>query len=330
VEVFMTVAETNKANLKNAKLNEVKTASSFTQRVIKDFKRNKYLYLMVIPVIGFYIVFHYLPMYGAIISFKDYNPGKGIIGSEWVGFKHFLDFFNSYHFWRVLRNTLLISVYSIIFGFPAPIILALLINELRNKAFKKTVQTISYLPHFISLVVICGMITDFTSRGGIISNFLVKIFGFPEASLLQFPEYFRTIYISSNIWQEVGWGSIIYLAALTGIDVQLYEAAKLDGANRWRQLIHITLPGIMSTIVIMLILKLGSIMNIGFEKVILLYNPTIYETADIISSFVYRKGLLEFGWSFSSAVGLFNSLINCILLISANWISRKLTDTSLW
>lgn len=326
----MTVAETNKANLKNAKLNEVKTASSFTQRVIKDFKRNKYLYLMVIPVIGFYIVFHYLPMYGAIISFKDYNPGKGIIGSEWVGFKHFLDFFNSYHFWRVLRNTLLISVYSIIFGFPAPIILALLINELRNKAFKKTVQTISYLPHFISLVVICGMITDFTSRGGIISNFLVKIFGFPEASLLQFPEYFRTIYISSNIWQEVGWGSIIYLAALTGIDVQLYEAAKLDGANRWRQLIHITLPGIMSTIVIMLILKLGSIMNIGFEKVILLYNPTIYETADIISSFVYRKGLLEFGWSFSSAVGLFNSLINCILLISANWISRKLTDTSLW
>ena len=326
----MTVAETNKANLKNAKLNEVKTASSFTQRVIKDFKRNKYLYLMVIPVIGFYIVFHYKPMYGAIISFKDYNPGKGIIGSEWVGFKHFLDFFNSYHFWRVLRNTLLISVYSIIFGFPAPIILALLINELRNKAFKKTVQTISYLPHFISLVVICGMITDFTSRGGIISNFLVKIFGFPEASLLQFPEYFRTIYISSNIWQEVGWGSIIYLAALTGIDVQLYEAAKLDGANRWRQLIHITLPGIMSTIVIMLILKLGSIMNIGFEKVILLYNPTIYETADIISSFVYRKGLLEFGWSFSSAVGLFNSLINCILLISANWISRKLTDTSLW
>ena len=223
----------------------------------------------------------------------------------------------------------IISVYSLIFSFPAPIILALLLNELRNKTFKRMVQTISYLPHFISIMVVCGMIIDFTATDGFIND-IIEFFGGQRSSLLLKPELFRTIYISSDIWQNVGWGSIIYLAALTGVDTQLYEAAVIDGAGRWKQLLHVTLPGIAPTIVILLILRIGQIMNVGFEKIILLYNPATYSTADVISSFVYRKGLLEFSYSYSAAVGLFNSVINFILLILANKLSKHVNDISLW
>jgi putative aldouronate transport system permease protein len=303
--------------------------SKFGKIIRKDFMKNKELYLLVIPVILYYFIFHYKPMYGAIIAFKNFVPAKGIIGSPWVGLKHFKDFFGNYYFGRLLRNTITISGTSIIFGFPAPIILALLINELKVRWFSRIVQTITYLPHFISLVVICGMIRDFSSDRGVLTSIL-SIFTGKHDALLNFPNYFVPLFVGTDIWQGVGWGSIIYLAALMGIDQELYEAASIDGAGRWRQTIHITLPGILPTIVIMLILRLGGILNVGFEKIILLYNPVIYEKADVISSFVYRKGLQEFNFSYSSAVGLFNSAINFFFVVSANWISRKLNETSLW
>lgn len=283
----------------------------------------------MLPVIVFYVVFHYLPMYGAMIAFKEYSPMKGVLGSSWVGLQHFQDFFGSYYFWRVLRNTVIISVYSLVFSFPAPIILAILINEVRHQFFRRTVQTLTYMPYFISLVVICGMIKDFTNSGGIINNLLVALGG-DGIALLQKPEMFRTVYIVSEIWQKVGWESIIYIAALMSIDVEQYESARMDGASRFKQIIHITIPGMMPTIVILFILAMGNILNVGFEKIILLYNPAIYSTSDVISSFVYRKGLLEFGWSFSSAVGLFNSVINLGFLIAANRISRRVSENSLW
>lgn len=302
---------------------------SFGSKLKKEVMANKYVYIMAIPVLAFYIIFHYAPMYGLQIAFKDFNPAKGIWASPWAGFKHFKSFFDSVYIGRLLRNTIVISLYSLVFAFPAPIILALLLNELKNERFKKTVQTISYLPHFISLVVVCGIVKDFVATDGIITDIIVLLGG-ERSNLLMRPEVFRTIYVSSGIWQHVGWDSIIYLAALTGIDQELYEAAKIDGAGRWKQTLHVTLPGIMSTIVILLILRIGSLMSVGFEKIILLYNPAVMETADVISSFVYRKGLLEFSYSYSAAVGLFNSLINFALVITANRISRNVSETSLW
>jgi putative aldouronate transport system permease protein len=302
---------------------------SFKRRFIWDFRLNKYLYLMMIPVIAYYVIFHYGPMYGAIIAFKDFTPVKGILGSDWVGLKHFEEFFGSYYFLRVLKNTVLISLYTLIFEFPAPIILALLINEVRRRYFKRVVQTITYMPYFISLVVICGIITDFTNADGLI-NRLFMLFGYDGQAMLQKPELFRPIYVLSEIWQRIGWESIIYIAALMSIDLEQYEAARIDGASRLKQMFYITLPGLVPVITIMFILRIGNLLNVGFEKIILLYNPITYETADVISTFVYRKGLLEFGWSYSSAVGLFNSVINLALLISANYISRKVNENSLW
>jgi putative aldouronate transport system permease protein len=271
-------------------------------------------------------------MYGAIIAFKDFSPGRGILGSHWAGnygFEHFISFFNSYFFGRTLKNTLVISLSSLLFSFPAPIILALLLNEVKNKFFKRAVQTISYMPHFISLVVVCSLIKLFTADTGIVTYFL-SMFGYDSGAMLSHPDLFVPVYVLSGIWQHVGWDSIIYLAALSGIDQSLYEAAKIDGANRWKQMIYITLPGISITIVILFILAIGGIMNVGYEKIILLYNPGIYETSDVISSFVYRKGLLESNWSFSAAVGLFNSVINFFMVVVFNKLSKKISGISLW
>lgn len=302
----------------------------FNKKAVRqDWLRNWKLYAMMIPVLVFYIAFCYKPMYGAIIAFKDFDPTLGILGSDWVGFENFADFFGSTDFGRVLRNTLNISIQNIIFGFPAPILLALLINELEQKRFAKVVQTITYMPHFISLVVVCGLIKDFVSDTGVITN-LLGIFGFPQINMLQEASMFVPIYVISGIWQEIGWGSIIYLAALAGVDQELYEAASIDGAGRLRQTWSITLPSIMPTIITMFILKLGSIMNIGFEKIILLYDPMTYSTADVISSFVYRAGIINQDYGFSTAVGLFNSVINFGLILVANTISRKVNETSLW
>jgi putative aldouronate transport system permease protein len=308
---------------------KTKERESFWIQVKKDWKRNRSLYLMVLPVILFYILFHYKPMYGALIAFQDYNPRLGFSGSEWVGFDQFNRFFTSPYFGRLVKNTLLLSVYGILFGFPAPIILALLLNELRAKRFKKTVQTITYLPHFISLVVVTGIIKDFTQSTGLINDIIV-MFGGERSSLIQNPALYRTIYIVSDIWQGIGWGSIIYLSALSGVDQQLYEAASIDGAGRWKQLIHVTLPGIAPTIVIMLIMRMGQLLGTGYEKTILLYNEATYETADVIASYIYRVGILERNWSYSTAIGLFNSVINLALLIVTNKISKRVSETSLW
>jgi putative aldouronate transport system permease protein len=306
-----------------------KKKPTYRKRVVRDFLLNKYLYFMMVPVLGYYAIFHYAPMYGAIIAFKDYSPMKGVWNSDWVGLANFQDFFGSFYFWRILKNTVIISFYSLVFEFPAPIILAIVINEVRGKYFKSVVQSITYMPYFISLIVICGMIKDFTNSGGIINSVWVY-FGGDGQAMLQKPELFRSIYIVSEIWQKIGWESIIYIAALMSIDQEQYEAARMDGAGRFKQIWFVTIPGMMPTITIMFILRMGNLLNVGFEKIILLYNPTTYDTSDVISSFVYRKGLLEFGWSYSAAVGLFNSVLNLVLLVVANRISRKLNDSSLW
>lgn len=303
--------------------------SSFFYRVKKDWMRNRSLYLMIIPVLIFFILFHYKPMYGAIIAFKDYTPALGIAESPWVGWDNFTRFFSSVYFGRLIRNTILLSFYSLLFGFPAPIILALLLNEVKNKKFKGLTQTVTYLPHFISMIVVTGMLVDFSMTSGLFND-IIELFGGERSPLLQNPDLYRTIYVASGIWQEIGWGSIIYLSALSGVDSQLYEAAQIDGAGKWRQLIHVTLPGIAPTIIIMFILKMGTLMNMGYEKTILLYNPATYETADIISSYIYRIGLLEQDWSYSTAIGLFNSVINLGLLLITNKIARKCGETSLW
>ncbi|MDD3766181.1 MAG: ABC transporter permease subunit [Eubacteriales bacterium] len=299
-------------------------------KIKKELSRNKYLYIMAIPVVLYYIVFHYSPLYGALIAFKNFEASKGIWGSSWVGLKHFQDFFGSIYFTRLMRNTILINLYNLIFGFPAPIILALLLNELRSKKYKSLVQTISYLPHFISIIVICGMITDFFSKTGIVTN-LLRVFGVPQINLLSMPEYFRAIYVSTDIWQGMGWSSIIYLSALSGIDSELYEAASIDGAGRFKKFLNVTFPGLIPIITILFILRIGQSLSLGFEKIILLYNQNTWEVADVISSFVYRKGMLEGGsYSYTTAVGLFNSTINFCLLVGANYISRKVTSNSLW
>jgi len=314
---------------KNVNYSTKKKKKSLGETIKADYKQNKFVILMALPVVIWYIVFHYAPLYGITIAFKNYSPMKGIMGSSWVGIKFFKEFFNSYYAWRVIRNTFVINIYQLVCGFPAPIILAVLLNEIKNNRFKKTVQTLTYLPHFISLVVICGMLVDFSSKDGLF-NTVLATFGWNPTNLLLKPEYFRGLYVGSGIWQGIGWGSIIYLAALSGIDTEQYEAATIDGANRWKQFVNVTLPGIAPTIVILLIMQIGRLMSEGADKIILLYNANTYETADIISSFVYRKGLVDSNFSYSTAVGLFNSVVNMTLLITANKISRKVNETSLW
>ena len=318
-------------NLKHrlTKERRISRKQRYGSRLARDFKKNKSIYFLAIPLVLFYILFHYKTMYGAIIAFYQYRPAKGIAGSKWIGLQNFIYYFESPFFWRTIKNTLAISLLSLAFAFPAPIILALLLNEVGNKLFKKSVQTITYLPHFISLVVVCGMLNQFCLSTGLFSD-LISFFGGERVSLLQGSDYYRTVYIASDIWKEVGWGSILYLAALSGVDKQLYEAAAIDGANKWQQTWKVTLPGILPTIVIQLILKIGSLMSVGYDKTLLLYNPTTYNVADIISTYTYRMGLELGDWGYSTAIGLFNSVINCILLVIANKLSKKLTESSLW
>lgn len=295
----------------------------------KDLKRNKFIYLLALPIIAYYGIFHYGPMYGLLMAFKDFSIADGIWGSRWIGFDHFENFFNSYYFGRLIRNTILINIYELLFAFPAPILLALLLNEIRGRIFKRTVQTISYLPHFISIVVVVGMMFDFLARDGLI-NQLLGFFGIDSIPFMSEPGWFRTLFVGSGIWQGLGWGSIIYLAAISTIDPTLYEAAKMDGAGRFKQVLHITIPGIMPTIVIMFILNMGSMMSVGSEKVLLMYSPLTYETADVISTFVYRRGVLDSDYGFTTAVGLFNSIVSFILLVASNTISKRVSEHKLW
>ncbi len=300
----------------------------------RDFRRNRYLYLMLLPVVTYYIVFCYLPMYGAFMAFQDYSLAKGVLGSPMAEgglLAHFIRFIHSPYFSRVTFNTVYLNFLSLVFGFPAPILFALLINELRNKGFKRTVQTISYLPFFISMVVVAGIIFDFTRYDGVITYMAHRYLSLPEnVNLLARGAFYRPIYVFSDVWQGLGFSSIIYISAISGINPELYEAAHMDGAGRWKKLLHITLPGLAPTITIMLILQIGNIMGTNLEKVLLLYSPAVYDVADVISSYVYRQGIVMAQFSYSSAVGLMNSVINFAILITANSISRRLSETSLF
>lgn len=297
--------------------------------VARDFRANRAVYLMALPVIAYFIIFNYIPMTGIIMAFQKFQIKKGILGSQFVGLDNFARFFNSPYAWRLIRNTLLISFLGLLFSFPLPIVFALCLNEVRNAKFKKITQTISYLPYFISIVVVVSILFDFCKSGGVLTR-IAELFGWKGGALISSPEWFRTLYIGSNLWQHLGYNSIIFISALAAIDPQLYEAATIDGANRWQQTLHVTLPGIASTIVVLLILRLGSIMSVGYEKTILMYSPATYETADIIGSYVYRVGLLDADYSYSTAINLFNSLINLLVLYVANRFSRHISSTSLW
>lgn len=290
----------------------------------------RYLLLLLLPGLIYYLVFQYGPMYGILMAFKNYKGNTSIMAAPWVGLKWFKEFFNSYYFGRLLSNTLLISLYNLLFGFPIPIIFALFLNEMQHKKFRKIVQTVSYLPHFISVVVIVGMLqTMLSTTNGVVNN-LIRAGGGQAINFMGEPSWFRPLYIGSGVWQSFGWNSIIYLAALTNVDPSLYEAAYMDGANRWQKVIHVSLPGIMPTMVILLIMQLGRTMSVGYEKIILMYTPATYDVADVISTYVYRRGILNGQFSFSTAVGLFNSVINMALLIVVNAVSRRLNDVSLW
>ena len=312
----------NKAVLKPGKLK----AGSWR----RDFRLNYDLYLLSIPAFVLFAVFCYFPMYGLQIAFRDFMPSLGITGSEWIGLENFIRFFRSFIAWPLIRNTLFISVYGLLWGFPAPIFLALMLNELKQARFKKTVQTVTYAPYFMSTVAIVGMITIFTAPESGIINHFIALFGGERVNFLSKPEYFRTIFIASGIWESAGWGSIIYIAALSGVDPQLYEAATIDGANRLQRIWNVDIPCIMPTMVIMLILRMGHIMSVGFEKVLLLQNPLNLNVSEVISTYVYQVGLIRGEYSFSAAVGLFNNVINLILLVCVNKIARKISETSLW
>ncbi len=299
------------------------------QKIVQDFKKHKFQYLIILPVLIYFIVFHYKAMYGIIIAFKRYRPTAGIERSPWVGLQNFESFFGDIYFWRILRNTFTISLSTLLFSFPMPILLALILNEVRCSWFKRTVQTISYMPHFISLVVVCGIITQFTLQDGLFSD-IIAFFGGERSNLLSRKELFVPIYVISDIWQSIGWNSIIYLAALSGIDQEQYEAAKIDGASRLAQMWYITLPGLIPTIATLLVLRLGQVLSVGQEKILLLYQPLTYEVADVISTYTYRKGLIDSNYSYGTAVGLFNSFINICFLIISNKISKKMGQSGLF
>lgn len=307
---------------------------------ISKIKRDRNLYLLILPGIMFFVIFYYVPYYYLQIAFKEYDIISGITSSEWVGLKYFKSFFNDAFAFRTIRNTLLISIYSLVFGFPIPIIFALLLNNIRNSLYKKVAQTVSYLPHFISSAVVVGLVINLLSPStGIINQMLVNVFHIEPIYFLTKPEFFRTIYVSMGIWREFGWNAVIYLAALSTIDICLYEAAIIDGAGKWKQMIYVTLPGIKNVIVITFILSLGSILSVGFETIILLYNPMVYETADVISTYVYRRGMGVAGagmpggipdYSYATAIGLFQSVVGFVLVMISNKLAKRFSDVSLY
>ncbi|MDQ0919200.1 putative aldouronate transport system permease protein [Paenibacillus sp. V4I5] len=291
--------------------------------LMKEFIRDKWLYMMMLPGVAYFLIFKYVPMYGLIMAFQDYKPHLGFMESPWVGFKHFERFFSEPQFGMLFRNTIIIAVYNLVFFFPLPIILSLMMNELRRDRFKRFVQTLIYIPHFVSWVVVVGIFYMLlTTENGILNELIYAISGKKIAFLLE-PEWFRTMIISQSIWKEVGWGTIIFLAALSGVDMQLYEAVRIDGAGRWRQLWHITLPAIRSTIVILMILRLGNFLDSGFEHIFLMITPTNREVGEVFDTYVYTKGLTQAQYSYSAAVGLFKSAIGLVLVLGSNWLAKR-------
>lgn len=309
---------------------EANINKDFSIRLKKDMKVNYILYLMIIPVVVYYVVFHYIPMYGVTLAFKDFISKEGIMGSPWIGFDNFIRFFSSYNFKSLISNTIGISLYSLVIGFPFPIILALLLNSLIHNKLKKTIQMVSYAPHFISMVAMCGILTIFLQPDTGVVNILLQKLGFESVAFLAEPKMFKSVYVFSGVWQNIGWDSIIYIAALAGVDYEMHEAAMIDGASKLKRIIHIDLPTILPTIVMLFILKVGQIMNVGFEKVFLLQNSLNMTTSDVISTYVYRVGLIDNDYGFSTAIGLFNSLINILMLITFNRLAKKATNSSLW
>lgn len=284
----------------------------------------------ILPGALYYILFHYLPMWGTLIAFQDFNPFKGFWGSKWVGLKHFENFFQGTYAPRLIKNTLALSIYSILFSFPLPIVFALLQYEVRFPRFRSIMQSISYFPHFISVVIICGLLKQYLSVTNGVVNALIEALGGQKINFLQEPSWFRTVYIASGVWQGIGWSSIIYYATLTSIDTSLFEAAQIDGANRFQRVWHISVPSLIPTMVTLLLMQLGNVMNVGFEKVLLLYNSSTYSTSDILSTYVYRVGITQMKYSFASAVGLFNNVVGLIIVMFFNALSHKIADTSLW
>ena len=298
-------------------------------RLARTFQRDKYLYLMVLLPLAYFIVFHYIPLYGVTLAFKDFDIGEGIMGSPWVGLKYFEEFFSNPYSWLVIRNTVVLRLWQLAIGFPAPIILALLLNELRTVRFKSIVQTSSYLPHFISLVVVSGMVISFLASDGPI-NSLIKSLGGQPIPFMQRPEWFAPVFTFSGIWQHAGWASVIYLAALTSINPELIEAAVIDGAGRWQRLLHITLPGIAPVVTIMFLLRIGQLLTVDYQMILLLYSPAIYEKADVLGTYIYRRGIVGADFSFATAVGLFQAAVGLVFIVGANWIAKRVGDTSLW
>ena len=298
--------------------------------ILDDIHKRYELYLFVLPALVYFVIFRYYPMYGVQIAFRDFSGSKGFLGSPWVGLKHFRRFFNSFQFWIVLRNTLGLSLYQLIAGFPIPIMLALSLNQVPRQRFKKVVQTVTYAPHFISVVTLVGMVLIFLSPSSGLIPKIIALFGIETPLLMGRPEWFKTIYVLSGIWQNVGWSAIIYLAALAGISPELHEAAIVDGATKLQRIRHIDIPGIMPTAVVLLILNMGQIMSVGFEKAFLMQNNANLDSSEIIATYVYKVGLLGGQYSFSTAVGLFNSVINLVLVVAVNRLARSLSGTSLW
>lgn len=297
---------------------------------LHNCKRYKGLLIMLIPGIAWFLIFKYYPMYGVTIAFKDYKLLKGIMGSPWVGFKHFLRLFNSSQFESVFWNTLIIGIYRLVFSFPAPVIFAILLNEIRHEKFKKTIQSITYLPHFISWVVIAGLIHTILSPVDGVVNYVLQFFGLGPYKFLMMPELFRGIVIASGIWKEMGWGSIVYLAAITGIDPQIYEAATIDGATRLKKIFYITIPSIMPVVIIMFLMKVGNIMEGGRDQILNLYNPIVYSVGDILETYSYRVGLIDFDYSYSTAISLFQNVVGLVFLFITNQITKRTSDQGLW
>lgn len=305
-------------------------SDSFFLRLTTDMKKNYILYLMILPVVVYYVIFAYVPMYGVQLAFKDFVIKKGFWGSPFVGLAHFKRFFDNYNFGVLIKNTVGISAYSLLVGFPIPIVFALMLNYLRHEKLKKTVQMVSYAPYFISTVIMCGMLIIFLQPDTGIFNIIRRFFGLESLAYLSKPEFFKSIYVWSGVWQGLGWSSIIYISSLSGVDFQLHEAAIVDGASKLQRIWHVDLPSIKPTIVMLLILSMGQLMNVGFEKVFLLQNPLNFTSSDVISTYVYRVGLINNDYGYSTAVGLFNSAINLFLVVSANKLAKKLTSESLW
>lgn len=299
-------------------------------KFMREIIRDKWLYIMALPGILYFLIIRYVPMYGLVIAFQDFKPHIGILNSPFVGLKHFERFFGEPIFWELFRNTVLLAVYNMIFFFPMPIVLALMMNEVRRERFKRFVQTLMYIPHFVSWVVVVGIFyLLLTTEGGVLNELIYAMTGKKIAFLLE-ADWFRTLIVTQSIWKEVGWGTIIFLAALSGVDLQLYEASRMDGANRWRQLWHITLPAIRSTIVILLILRLGSFLDSGFEHIFLMLSPTNREVGEVFDTYVFLKGLSQGQYSYSATVGMFKSVVGLVLVLTANWMAKRFGEEGVY